>query len=98
MDAILATASGVLIRVRVQPRASVERLEGVHGDQLRLRVTAPPVAGAANTACIAMLAKALGVHRSQVRLQAGEKSRDKVFHVAGLTSAEVAAVFGILPV
>ena len=95
MGAIQATDSGVLVRVRVQPRASVERLEGVHGDQLRLRVTAPPVDGAANTACIAFLAKILGVRRSQVRLQAGEKSRDKVFHIAGLTSAEVAAACGI---
>jgi uncharacterized protein (TIGR00251 family) len=98
MGAIHATASGVLVRVRVQPRASVERLDGVHGDQLRLRVTAPPVEGAANTACMVLLAKILGVRRSQVRLQAGEKSRDKVFHVAGLTSAEVAVALGIPPV
>jgi uncharacterized protein (TIGR00251 family) len=98
MGAIRATTSGVLIRVRVQPRASAEQLEGVHGDQLRLRVTAPPVEGAANTACVALLAKVLGVRRSQVRLQAGEKSRDKVFHIAGLTSAEVAVALGIPPV
>ncbi|HEY7489662.1 MAG TPA: DUF167 domain-containing protein [Candidatus Tectomicrobia bacterium] len=98
MGVIQTTASGVLLRVRVQPRASVERLEGVHGDQLRLRVTAPPVEGAANTACIALLAKVLGVRRSQVRLQAGEKSRDKVFHIAGLTSAEVTVALGIPPI
>jgi uncharacterized protein (TIGR00251 family) len=98
MGAIRLTDSGVLVQIRVQPRASVERLDGVHGDQLRLRVTAPPVEGAANTACIALLAKALGIRRSQVRLQAGEKSRDKVFHIAGLTSAEVAVALGIPPV
>jgi uncharacterized protein (TIGR00251 family) len=98
MGAIRATTSGVLIRVRVQPRASAEQLEGVYGDQLRLRVTAPPVQGAANTACMALLAKVLGVRRSQVRLQAGEKSRDKVFHIVGLTSAEVAVALGIPPV
>jgi uncharacterized protein (TIGR00251 family) len=82
----------------VQPRASVERLEGVHGDRLRLRVTAPPVEGAANIACTALLAKVLGIRRFQVRLQAGEKSRDKVFHIIGLTSAEVAVALGIPPV
>lgn len=92
---IQATDSGVLIRVRVQPRASVERLEGVQDDQLRLRVKAPPVDGAANAACIAFLAKALGVSRSQVRLQAGEKSREKLLHIAGLTPAEVSTALGI---
>jgi uncharacterized protein (TIGR00251 family) len=98
MGVIRATDSGVLVQVRVQPRAGVERLEGVHGGQLRLRVTAPPVAGAANTACIALLAKILGVRRAQVRLQGGAKSRDKVFHITGLTSAEVAIALGLPPV
>jgi hypothetical protein len=95
MGVLQPTASGVLVRVRVQPRARVERLEGLHGQQLRLRVTAAPIDGAANAACIALLANMLGVRRSQVRLQAGEKSRDKVFHIAGVTATEVAAVLGI---
>jgi uncharacterized protein len=95
MGVLHATDSGVLIRVRVQSRASVERLEGVHGAQLRLRLTAPPVDGAANAACLALLAKTLGVARSRVRLQAGEKSRDKVVHIAGVTPVAVATVLGI---
>lgn len=90
-----ATDSGVLLRLRVQPRARVERLEGLHGDQLRLRLTAPPVSGAANAACIAFLAKKLGVNRSRVRIQAGEKSRDKLIHIAGLTPAAVAMALGM---
>jgi uncharacterized protein (TIGR00251 family) len=89
------TESGVLLRVRVQPRASADRLEGLQGGQLRLRLTAPPVAGAANAACIAFLAKQLGISRSRVRLCAGEKSRDKRVHIAGLTPAQVAAALGI---
>lgn len=95
MEAIQATDAGVLIRIRVLPRASVERLEGMHGNQLRVRLTAPPVQGAANTACIAFLAKTLGVRRSQVRIQAGEKSRDKLVHISGLSPAQVAAALGI---
>ena len=75
----------------MQPRASRNRLEGVHGDQLRIRLTAPPVDGAANAACIAFLAKSFGVHRAQVRIEAGAKSRDKLIHVTGLTPAEVVA-------
>ena len=85
------TADGVLLRIRVQPRASRNRFEGVHGDQLRIRLTAPPVEGAANAACMAYLAKCLGIRRAQVRLAAGEKSRDKLIHITGLSLAEVAA-------
>lgn len=92
---IQPTASGVLVRVRVQPRARVERLEGVSGDQLHLRVTAPPVDGAANAACLALLAKLLGVPRARMRLQAGEKSRNKLVHIAGVTPAEVTAALGM---
>jgi hypothetical protein len=95
MAVITATATGVLVRLRVQPRASSERLDGMHGDQLRLRLTAPPVDGAANAACIAFLAKTLGVHRAHIRLQAGEKSRDKVLHIAGVTPMQVAAALGL---
>jgi uncharacterized protein (TIGR00251 family) len=89
------TETGVLIRVRVQPRASVAGVEGVHGDRLRLRVTAPPLEGAANAACIALLAKALGVRRSQVQLQAGDRSRDKLLHITGVSASQVAALLGI---
>ena len=95
MGVLQLTSSGVLLRVRVQPRASVERLEGVQGDQLRLRLTAPPVDGAANAACLTVLAKTLGVSRARVRLHAGEKSRDKVVHIADMTLAEVARALGI---
>jgi uncharacterized protein (TIGR00251 family) len=73
----------------------VSRLDGVHAEQLRLRLTAPPVDGAANAACIILLAQALGVRRAQVQLQAGEKSRQKLFRITGLTAAEVAAALGL---
>lgn len=97
MEAISATATGTLIRLRVQPRASRERLEGVRDGQVRLRLTAPPVDGAANAACIAFLAKALEISRAQIRFQAGEKSRDKLIHITGVTPAQVAAALGIAP-
>ena len=97
MEAISATATGTLIRLRVQPRASRERLEGVRDGHVRLRLTAPPVDGAANAACIAFLAKALDISRGQIHLQAGEKSRAKLLHIAGLTPAQVAAALGLAP-
>ena len=96
MAAITATASGTLLRLRVQPRASIERLEGLRDGYVRLRLTAPPVDGAANAACIAFLAKTLGISRTQLHLQAGVKSRDKLVHITGLTPAEVAAALGLV--
>ena len=96
MEAITATATGTLLRLRVQPRASIERLDGLRDGYVRLRLTAPPVEGAANTACIAFLAKTLSVNRAQLRLQAGVKSRDKLVHITGLTPAQVAAALGLV--
>ena len=97
MEAITATATGTLIRLRVQPRASRERLEGVRDGQVRLRLTAAPVDGAANAACIAFLAELLDISRARIQLQAGEKSREKLIHIAALTPAQVAAALGIAP-
>ena len=95
MEAITATATGTLLRLRVQPRARLERLEGLRDGYIRLRLAAAPVDGAANMACIAFLARTLGVNRAQVRLQAGGKSRDKLVHITGLTPAQVAAALGL---
>jgi uncharacterized protein (TIGR00251 family) len=83
---------GLVIDARVQPRASADRVEGVTGGRLRLRLTAPPVENAANGAAIALLAAWLGVPRSKVTLIGGDKSREKRFHVAGDPAALAAAV------
>jgi uncharacterized protein len=96
MEAMSATATGTLVRLRVQPRARTERLDSVREGCIRLRLAAPPVDGAANAACIAFLAKMLGINRSQMHLQAGAKSREKLVHVAGLTPAQVAAALGLV--
>jgi len=95
MAVIQAVDGGVLLRIRVQPRARAERLEGVQGDQLRVRLTAPPVEGAANAACIAFLAKTLGVSRSRVQMRTGAKGRSKVLYIADLTPEQAAAALGI---
>ena len=84
-------AEGVLLAVRVQPRASRDEVTGWQADVLRVRVTAPPVEGAANRAVEALLARALGVAPSGVRVVRGERGRDKFVKIAGLTAADVRA-------
>lgn len=71
----------LLVQVRVQPRASTDAIVGVHAGTLKVRVTAPPVEGAANRRATALLADAFGVAKSQVTLESGAGSRDKRFRI-----------------
>ena len=71
------TDDGIVISVLVQPRASKCQVAGVHGGAVKLRLTAPPVEGAANKMCIAFLAKTLGLPKSAVEIVAGHTSRTK---------------------
>jgi uncharacterized protein (TIGR00251 family) len=73
------------LRVHVQPRAQRDEIVGWHGERLKIRLTAPPVEGAANEALVKFLAKALGLRRSQVTVTHGHGSRDKTVAIEGLT-------------
>jgi uncharacterized protein (TIGR00251 family) len=75
----------VRFAVRVQPRASRSEIVGLHGDALKVRLSAPPVEGAANVALVALLAEALGIPRRDVRIVAGASSRGKVVEVDGVS-------------
>ena len=79
------------VLVRVQPRASRNVVTGWRDGVLHVKLSAPPVEGAANAACRDFLAEWLGVKRSQVELVSGEKSREKRFRISGLTDAEIEA-------
>ena len=83
------TRLGTRFNVNVQPRASRTETVGIHGDALKVRIAAPPVEGAANTAVGALLAAALGVRTSAVSVVHGERGRDKMVRVDGLTLAEM---------
>jgi uncharacterized protein len=75
--------------VLVQPRASRPRLGPVHGDRIKIAVTAPPVDGEANAAVIELVAKLLGVARGAVQVIAGASSRRKTLRVLGATRAQL---------
>lgn len=82
-------AGGVSIDLLVSPRASRARLGPVHGDRIKIAVTAPPVDGAANKAVVEVIARALGVAKSAVEVTAGHSSRRKTVRVEGATAAQV---------
>ena len=78
------------LEIRVTPRASSNRIEGVDtAGRLKIKVTAPPVEGAANRAVIKLLAKALGVSEGKVTVIRGETSRNKTLEIEGLSEREL---------
>jgi len=88
---ISSVPGGVRIEIRVVPRASRSGLDGVRDGRLLVRVTAPPVEGAANEAALAVIAGALGVPRRALRLVSGEMARNKVVEIASVDAATVRA-------
>ncbi|MFI5008332.1 MAG: DUF167 domain-containing protein [Solirubrobacterales bacterium] len=85
---------GVTLKVRVQPRASRDALGGEREGALVVRLTAPPVEGAANEALVRFLGKALDVAPSAVRIVGGATGRNKLVTVAGIDGATVRARLG----
>ena len=80
---------GVVLKVQVQPRASRDEVVGPHGEALKIRITAPPVAGAANNHLLKFLAKKLQVTRSQMSIASGATSRAKSIAIEGISAKEV---------
>ncbi len=89
MIPIKDTASGATFAVKIHARAKENGITGEVGDALKLALTAPPIEGRANEACVQFLAELLRVPRSSVTIAAGQTSRSKVIRVAGLNAADV---------
>ena len=67
----------LILEVRVQPRARRDEVAGIHADRLKIRVTAPPIDGAANAQLTRFLAREFGVARSRVEILSGQTGREK---------------------
>ena len=89
MISVQQSAAGATFAVKVHPRAKKNSIAGEIGDALKVALTAPPVDGKANAACIDFFAKLLSVPRSSVTIASGHSSRNKVIRVAGLAAEEV---------
>ena len=82
---------GVLLSIKLQPRASVNEIGEPLGNELRIKVTAAPVDAAANEALLRLLAATLDCPRGKVELVRGQTSRHKVVKLHGLAVAFVVA-------
>lgn len=83
----------IVFSVRVAPRASRDSIEGEFSGALKVRLTAPPVDDRANDALRRLLAARLDLPVSAVRIVSGTKNRLKVISIAGVTAAQIQALF-----
>ncbi|MGC1829946.1 MAG: DUF167 domain-containing protein [Candidatus Acidiferrales bacterium] len=97
MIEITERAGAVAFAVRVTPRASRDAIEGEHDGALKVRLTAPPVDDRANLALRRLLAAHLNLPLSAVRILAGGRSRTKRVSIAGVSRAQIAALFAAPP-
>lgn len=81
----------IFINIHLQPRASKNEIAGIHGEAIKVRLTSPPVEGAANSHVIEFFSKKLGTQKSKITIVSGEKSRYKTLKIEGLTMAEATA-------
>ncbi|HKM97350.1 MAG TPA: DUF167 family protein YggU [Buttiauxella sp.] len=77
MSAVSQTADGLVLRLYIQPKASRDSIIGLHGDELKVAITAPPIDGKANAHLVKYLAKQFHVAKSQVVVEKGELGRHK---------------------
>jgi uncharacterized protein len=83
------TPEGATFAVKIHPRARKNAITGEVGDAIKVSLTAPPLEGRANQACIEFLANLLKLPRSSVTIASGQNSRRKAIRVVGLSADEV---------
>lgn len=84
-----AEEASVTLSIRIQPRASKNEIMKMDDGRLKIRLTAPPVDGAANEALMKFLAERFDISRSQVEIASGHTGREKIIRISGITDEEV---------
>ncbi len=89
MECIRDTREGAALHVLVQPKSSRNDVEGLFDGLLKIRLTAPPIEGKANRACLDYLAKLLNIPKSSMSVSVGLKSRTKTICIVGYSAEEI---------
>lgn len=74
---IRESAEGIIFKIVVLPKSSQNRVSGLHGDALKIKITAPPVEGSANKMCVSFLSKLLKTPKSSLEIVSGPSARTK---------------------
>lgn len=85
----VVNGDGIVLSLHIQPRASKSEVCGVQGAALKIRLTSPPVDGAANKLCREFLADLFQVPKSAVEIVSGETSRHKRVKITGGDTARL---------
>ena len=86
---IQPTACAIEVALHVQPRARRNEITGIHNGALKLKVVAPPVEDAANRAVVQFFASLLKIPKSRLTIISGQKSRDKVLRIEGISQTDL---------
>lgn len=78
---------GIQFSAAIQPRSSRNQVVGLHNNALKIRLTSPPVDGAANRLCVKFLGKFLGISPSRIGITGGLTSKNKIIRIDGMTEA-----------
>ena len=89
MSFLTDTPAGAVLNLRIIPRAHKNAIQGELGDALKIRLCAPPVEGAANTALVEFLSDTFSIPRARVQLLSGATSRNKRVLLAGCSSSVI---------
>ena len=79
---------GIQFSAIIQPRSSKNKICGIQGESLKIRLTSPPVENAANKMCIKFLAKQLDIALSQITIVGGQKGRNKIIRIEEIEEYE----------
>ena len=79
---------GIQFSAIIQPLSSKNKICGIQGESLRIRLTSPPVENAANKMCIKFLAKQLDITLSQITIVSGQKGRNKIIRIEEIEKPE----------
>ncbi|MBW2259601.1 MAG: YggU family protein [Deltaproteobacteria bacterium] len=95
MPWIRETPEGVVFKAVIQPKGARNEIIGLRGDALKIKLTAPPVEGAANRMCVEFLARSLKVRKSDVEIVRGKGSRTKQILVRSMTRKKVESLLKV---
>jgi len=94
MLSIKESPDGITFPVRVLPRSSRNEVVGVSDGVLRVKLTAPPVEGAANKALVEFFSRTLKVAKSRITIITGQTGRNKTIHISGMKKEDLSALLG----
>jgi len=87
-DCFKITGNDIIIKVKIVPGSSKNKVIGAYNDALKISIAAPPVEGKANKKCIAYLAKYFDIAKSKIEIISGQTSRNKLIRIYDISQKE----------